>query len=78
MSDCGTAVPERDGEDGEAGTTGRALVALAPDVPPGPVPARPLATFLVQLIDGPTGTLRPSRRRRTREAAARYATGASR
>ncbi|MEH3145659.1 MAG: hypothetical protein PGN34_09970 [Methylobacterium frigidaeris] len=75
MSDRGTVVPERDEAGAENEPTGRALVPLTPRAPPGPVPARPLATFLVQLIDGPAGALRPPRRRRTREAAARYAVG---
>ncbi|GJD49167.1 hypothetical protein OPKNFCMD_1897 [Methylobacterium crusticola] len=51
----------------------RALARLEEPAPPHAVPARPLATFLVQLIDGPAGALRPSRLRRSREASARYA-----
>ncbi|MGY2049262.1 hypothetical protein [Methylobacterium sp. JK268] len=51
-------------------------MATAPPEPARAVPARPLASFLVQLIDGPAGALRPSRQRRTREASERYAAGA--
>ncbi|TNC10543.1 hypothetical protein FF100_23070 [Methylobacterium terricola] len=66
MSQPDTSVPEPH-------TTGRALVPIEAASPAPPVPARPLATFLVQLIDGPTGTLRPSRLDRSRVASARYA-----
>ncbi|AWN48613.1 hypothetical protein DK419_21515 [Methylobacterium terrae] len=66
MSHPDTPVPAAD-------ATGRALVPTEAAAPPPPVPARPLATFLVQLIDGPTGRLRPSRLDRSRAASARYA-----
>ncbi len=73
MSQPDTPVPDPD-------ATGRALVPTGspePDRPAGPrvLPARPLATFLVQLIDGPTGTLRPSRLDRSRVASELYAAG---
>jgi len=66
MSHPDTPVPNPD-------TTGRSLVPTEAASPAPPVPARPLATFLVQLIDGPSGTLRPSRLDRSRVASARYA-----
>ncbi|QRE74746.1 hypothetical protein [Methylobacterium aquaticum] len=56
--------------------TGRALVPTEVAAPARAAPARPLATFLVQLIDGPTGTLRPSRLDRSRVASERYAAAA--
>ncbi|ACL60747.1 hypothetical protein [Methylobacterium nodulans] len=56
----------------------RALTAAEPPGRARPAPARPLATFLVQLIDGPAGHLRPSRQRRSREASERYAAEAKR
>ncbi|AWB23462.1 hypothetical protein DA075_23320 [Methylobacterium currus] len=69
MSQPDTPVPDPD-------TTGRSLVPTgAPEPGSRVVPARPLATFLVQLIDGPSGTLRPSRLDRSRVASARYAAG---
>ena len=56
----------------------RALTVIETPRPAASVSARPLATFLVQLIDGPSGALRPSRLRRSREASERYAAGARR
>lgn len=44
----------------------------------GPVPNRPLAGFLAQLIVSVEPALRPSRGERTRAAAARYAETARR
>ncbi|MFH6781401.1 MULTISPECIES: hypothetical protein [Methylobacterium] len=66
MSHPDTPVPSPD-------TPSRALVPTEAASPVPPVPARPLATFLVQLIDGPSGNLRPSRLDRSRVASARYA-----
>ncbi|KMO38619.1 hypothetical protein VQ03_16880 [Methylobacterium tarhaniae] len=66
MSQTDTPVPDPD-------VPGRALVPTGTQGPARVVPARPLATFLVQLIDGPTGTLRPSRLDRSRSASAQYA-----
>lgn len=66
MSQPDTPVPDPD-------APGRSLVPIGVSETPRAVPARPLATFLVQLIDGPGGTLRPSRRDRSRAASARYA-----
>ncbi|AWN50907.1 hypothetical protein [Methylobacterium sp. 17Sr1-1] len=66
MSQPDTPVPDPD-------APGRALVPIGGSETPRAVPARPLATFLVQLIDGPGGCLRPSRRDRSRVASARYA-----
>jgi hypothetical protein len=43
-----------------------------------PIPARPMAGFLAQLIVSTEPTLRPSRIERTRSAAARYAEAARR
>ncbi|KMO13788.1 hypothetical protein QR78_01450 [Methylobacterium indicum] len=57
---------------------GRALVPIETSAPVPAVPARPLATFLVQLIDGPDGGLRPSRRHRSQVASACYAAGGDR
>jgi len=68
MSHPDTPVPDPD-------APGRALVPTQAPEPAAAVPARPLATFLVQLIDGPAGTLRPSRLDRSRVASARYAAG---
>ncbi|GJD64797.1 hypothetical protein [Methylobacterium frigidaeris] len=72
MSQPDTPVPDPD-------ATSRALVPLGAPEParhgPRVLPARPLATFLVHLIDGPTGSLRPSRRDRSRVASAQYAAG---
>ena len=68
MSQPDTPVPVPD-------ATGRALVPTGAAEPARAVPARPLATFLVQLIDGPTGALRPSRLDRSRVASERYAAG---
>ncbi len=69
MSQPDTPVPVPD-------PAGRALVPIgAPEPGPRVMPARPLATFLVQLIDGPAGSLRPSRLDRSRVASARYAAG---
>ncbi|KMO32747.1 hypothetical protein VQ02_22875 [Methylobacterium variabile] len=68
MSQPDTPVPDPN-------TPGRDLVTTQASGPAPTVPARPLATFLVQLIDGPTGTLRPSRLDRSRVASARYAAG---
>ncbi|MCF4124317.1 hypothetical protein [Methylobacterium sp. SyP6R] len=72
MSQPDTPVPDPD-------ATGRALVPTgSPETDrPSPrvLPARPLATFLVHLIDGPTGTLRPSRLDRSRVASELYAAG---
>ena len=70
MAHSDTPVPEPD-----AGSSCRALVATQAPEPAHAVPARPLAPFLVQLIDGETGVLRPSRRDRSRVASARYAAG---
>lgn len=69
MSQPDTPVPAPD-------APGRALVPIEVAAPAPAVPARPLATFLVQLIDGPTGRLRPSRLDRSRAASARYAAAA--
>ncbi len=73
MSQPDMPVPDPD-------ATGRALVPIGMPEPgrhgPRPRPARPLATFLVQLIDGPTGTLRPSRLDRSRVASELYAAAA--
>ncbi|MGX7707197.1 hypothetical protein [Methylobacterium sp. Gmos1] len=70
MSQPDTPVPDPD-------VPGRALVPIGAPEPARAVPARPLATFLVHLIDGPSGTLRPSRSDRSRVASARYAAGGS-
>ncbi|SEP34377.1 hypothetical protein SAMN04487843_1126 [Methylobacterium sp. ap11] len=68
MSQPDTPVPHPD-------SPGRALVPIQAPTPVPAVPARPLATFLVQLIDGPDGGLRPSRLHRSQVASARYAAG---
>ncbi|KMO41404.1 hypothetical protein ACQVP2_18885 [Methylobacterium aquaticum] len=68
MSQPDTPVPD-------PASPGRALVPIEVSAPARAVPARPLAPFLVQLIDGPDGDLRPSRRHRSQMASARYAAG---
>ncbi|ACA19602.1 hypothetical protein M446_5278 [Methylobacterium sp. 4-46] len=59
-----------------AGEGTRALVPVGEPPPRRAVPERPLAPFLVQLLDGTAGLLRPPRQRRSREASARYEAGA--
>ena len=71
------AGPEADRTD-EAEPARRDLVVIPGGATAGstglrPVPERPLAGFLAQLIVSAEPTLRPSRRERTRSAAARYA-----
>ncbi|MFE1601741.1 hypothetical protein [Methylobacterium sp. ID0610] len=69
MSHADTEKPE---------TPSWALALVGAPAPARAVPARPLAPFLVQLIDGPAGSLRPPRNQRSREASERYAAGAKR
>ncbi|GJE03946.1 hypothetical protein [Methylobacterium isbiliense] len=69
---------DTDRPDADETAPSRALTVIETPQPAACVPARPLATFLVQLIDGPAGSLRPSRLRRSREASERYAAGARR